>query len=122
MREIFRNASIVITVDDDPDDQAGGANHRYTAWSDATGLALCTVEFQHGPVKEAGVNGIQHVHLLAIIQHRLDSFQRGPFASAINEVTNGFVSAAMASEDTRTRRRQAAGVEGQNVLAIGVEK
>ena len=93
----------------------GGACHVYEVRSKSTveGFdVLATVTFQQGPIKEHGVNGVQHVDLLAIVRDRLDYFQAGPFKSPGNEVTAGFVSAAMASEDTRTRRRIIAGTEG----------
>ncbi len=57
-----------------------------------------------------------------ITQFAVDCFQRGPFASPVNEVTCGAVGAAIASENTRTRRRQLAGVEGTSAKAPGVER
>lgn len=111
----------VIVATDQPDPKAGGACHVYEV-RDNHGVVRGRIFFQHGPIGEAGVNGIQHTDLLAIIRDRLDCFQRGPFASPINEVTCGFVSAAIASEETRTRRRQLANVEGTNKMAVGVEE
>lgn len=96
----------------------GGACHVYEvravtpAEHPAGGDLLATITFQHGPIKEYGVNGVQHVDLLAIIRHRLDGFQSGPFASGVNDVTRGFIDAAMASDATRTRLRELAGTEG----------
>ena len=101
----------------------GGAHHRYQIVETGNlGRVLGEINLQLGPEGEAGVNGVQHVDLLAIVQHRLDCFQRGPFASPINEVTCGAVGAAIASENTRTRRRQLAGVEGTSAKAPGVER
>ena len=126
--------TIVVAVDA-PDPKAGGACHCYQV-RDRDGHILEVINFQHGPIGEAGVNGPQHVRgsdhdrvvgrvelhrravdLLAIIRDRLDCFQRGSFASPVNEVTCGFVSAAIASEETRTRRRALAGVEGTSKKA-----
>lgn len=93
----------------------GNACHVYEVRTKSTSEGfdvLATITFQQGPIKEHGVNGVQHVDLLAIIRDRLDFFQAGPFKSPGNEVTAGFVSAAMASEDNRTRRRVIAGTEG----------
>lgn len=112
--------SNTIHAIDNPDPNAGGACHVYEI-RDPNGVVLNVVRFQHGPIKEVGHNGVAERDLLEILQHRLDSFQRGAFASPINEVTAGFVGAALASTDTRTRRRVAAGVEGTNAKAIGVE-
>lgn len=118
--QIFKTLNTHVNVLDDPDQEAGGACHEYEITAD-DGTVLGKVSFQHGPVGEKGVNGVQHVDLLAIIQHRLDSFQRGPFSSAVNEVTCGFVGGAIVSEGIRTRRREVAGVEGTSRKAAGVE-
>lgn len=99
----------------------GGAHHQYHVIDTASGETLANIPLQLGPEQEAGINGVQHVDLLAIVQHRLDCFQRGPFASPVNEVTCGAVSAAIASENTQTRRRALAGVEGTSAKAPGVE-
>jgi hypothetical protein len=89
----------------------GGAHHRYEV-RDHAGNVLQLIEFQNGPIAEHGVNGVQHIDLLAIVEHRLDCFQAGPYASSTNEVACGFVGAAMRSDETRTRRRSLRGVEG----------
>lgn len=99
----------------------GNACHNYEIRDADTGELLGSVHFQEGPIAEHGRNGVQHADLLAIVLHRLDAFQSGPFASAVNEVTAGYVAAAIASEGTRTRRRRLAGVEGTGRKAPGVE-
>lgn len=113
---IFKTPDTIVSVTDQPDPAAGGACHVYEIRSQGGDLLLGTVSFQHGNVLDHGINGVQHLELLAIIQHRLDCFQKGPFSSAINEITSGFVSAAMGSEETRTRRRVAAGTEGTTTI------
>lgn len=117
MRTIHKTTNTEVRVLDLPDPKAGGACHQYEVLSQ-DGTVLCTVNFQHGPVKESGVNGVQAVDLLAILLHRMDCFQSGPFSSPTNEVTAGFLAAAIASEGTRERR--VAAVEGTSPV-IGVE-
>lgn len=117
---VASNGPRIVITNDKPGH--GGAHHEYFIINTATGAPLACVSFQNGPEVEHGINGVQHVDLLAIVQHRLDCFQRGPFASPVNEVTCGAVSAAIASENTRTRRRALAGVEGTSEKAPGVEK
>lgn len=120
-RTIHATEHTLIVATDVPDPKAGGACHNYEIRDRRTSEVLGHVHFQHGPIGEAGVNGVQHVDLLAIIRDRIDCFQRGPFASPINEVTCGHVGAALASEETRTRRRSLAGVEGTSQGAKGSE-
>jgi hypothetical protein len=98
----------------------GGAHHEYEIRT-KDGAVLGRVSFQNGPIGENGVNGVQHADLLIVVRDRLDCFQRGPYASGVNEVTCGHVGAAIAADETRTRRRALAGVEGTSAKAAGVE-
>jgi hypothetical protein len=108
---IADNEGTIVTVLDEADAQYGNVHHKYLI-TDKKENILCEINFQHGPISEKGVNGVQHLELLQVIQHRLDVLQRGPFSSPVNEATCGFIGAAIASEQTRTRRRTEAGVEG----------
>jgi hypothetical protein len=106
------NEETRVIVLDKADAQYGNVHHKYSI-TDKSGNVLCEINFQHGPVLERGVNGIQHLELLQVIQHRLDTLQQGLFPSPVNDVACGFVGAVIASEQTRTRRRTIAGVEGK---------
>jgi hypothetical protein len=110
MRIIHENTSTIVAALDGPG--PGNASHDYQVRDAKTGGVLLTLHFQKGPIGESGINGVQHADLLRIIEDRLDGFQSGAYASATNEVTCGFVSAAIASDETRTRRRWRAGTEG----------
>jgi hypothetical protein len=118
--QIHETETTTVHVLDEPDPNGGGTCHRYEV-RDLDGKVLGEFKFQQGAVKEHGANGMTDLDLLAILQHRYDGFQRGPFASASNEVTSGFIASAMASMSTRTRRREFAGVEGRDIAAKGVE-
>ena len=110
-----------VETSDFPDhENGGGANHLYSFTQD--GKPICGhILFQKGPVKEHGVNGIQHVHLLKVIEHRLVAFQNGPYASAYNEAMLEHIRSAIALDGERTRLRSEAGVEGTSQKAEGVE-
>ncbi len=71
------------------------------------------IEFQHGAVCEAGVNGVTNEALLAIVAHRLQGFQDGPMACPENREALLYVLGAICQLHNRTRRRLAAGVEGR---------
>jgi len=119
MTELRKTTNTTLTVDDLPDPAAGGGCHVYSV--STVGGPSQTIMFQHGPVKEAGVNGLQNEDLLAMVEHRLECFQRGPFASMLNEIALAHVRAALATLECRTARRGAAGVEGTNSPAATVE-
>lgn len=101
------NAQIKLTVVDEPGQ--GGACHEYRA---QVGDTVYAINFQNGPIKEAGVNGLTHEVLLAIIADRLESFQSGPYACTANAQALDAVNQAQEALQSRTRERMARGVEG----------
>jgi len=123
MREIkthetsLANQSIAISADD-WDEKYGNTSHAYAiTFVDKEGRdAYCSIEFQRGPIKEVGVNGITNEALLAILIDRLDGFQSGPFRCDENDVAREHLLDAMAVLKLRTKARLARGVEGTNVV------
>jgi hypothetical protein len=115
------NDRLQILVADEPG--AGGANHRYmiTGFNTQTNASYdgepedwMTVLFQNGPINEAGVNGITHEVLLAIVADRLRSFQAGPYACKANACALTHIEEAMHWLQQRTLERMRRGVEGTN--------
>jgi hypothetical protein len=108
------NEVLKIDVLDEPGQ--GNACHRYQiAWSegdDTSSPPRCVIEFQNGPIKEFGINGISNEALLAIVEDRLAGFQSGPFACDANQVALEHVRDAMETLHDRTIERVARGVEG----------
>lgn len=110
--------AITITADD-RDPQSGNMSHDYVITfaapeDGAPELAPVTVHFQHGPIKECGVNGITNEVLLALVIDRLEGAQTGPFASDDNATAIRACRDASEALAKRTRDRIARGVEGQN--------
>lgn len=79
----------------------------------------CLIKYQHGPVKEAGANGLHGECLRAIEIDRLESAQAGPFACRENALARTKLEESLMWGQQRTRRRRDAGAEGQNVRAKG---
>lgn len=111
------NDRIKIHVLDEPGD--GGACHVYGitwSWEHPDGrmgqAGGVTLSFQNGPIAEAGVNGITHEVLLAILVDRLEGFQAGPFACRENAIALTKVQEAQLWLQKRTRDRMGRGVEG----------
>lgn len=114
------NDKLRIEVTDAPG--SGGANHAYTISgfqpmkSDAPGaagtLATLPIYFQNGPIAEAGVNGVTHEALIAILLDRLRSFQAGPFACRENALALTKLEEAQHWLHHRTLARMQRGVEG----------
>lgn len=103
------NDAITILVTDEPGD--GGANHEYQINLGEI-QDVCHVQFQNGPIKETGFNGISNEALLAIVEDRLVGFQNGPFRCRENALVLTHLQTAMMWLHKRTRDRMARGVEG----------
>lgn len=102
------NDQLGLFVHDEPGD--GGACHVYSiAVPKGSHFYL---QFQNGPIAEAGVNGITHETLLAILVDRLECFQRGPFACRENALALTKIQEAQHWLHHRTRARMDRGVEG----------
>ena len=110
------NEVLTINVMDEPGH--GGACHKYEiCYSEAEGGGLLAgINFQNGPIKEFGVNGISGEALLAIVRDRLECFQRGPYACYTNGSALVSVIGAMTALASRTKERVERGVEGTNVV------
>ena len=106
------NHQLNVRVHDEPG--SGGANHVYSITGPAGvgGFPETGITFQDGPIKEAGVNGLTHEALLAILIDRMEGFQAGPYASAHNASALGHLRGALYDLQARTRDRIARQVEG----------
>lgn len=120
------NRAIRVTADD-VDPENGNASHRYEIAYRPKPVALLPgqqmqqdaeqrLEFQHGPIKEVGTNGITHEVLLAILIDRLECFQAGKFANTYNAAALDHLRKARAQLLDRTQERLDRGVEGTHSL------
>ena len=103
---------------------AGGACHRYDVVpSTPEGTPpmphqplFAYVHFQDGPIAEAGVNGCHHEDLLAILIHRLQGLQAGPYSCRENAAALRKLEQALNLLNSRTAARQRRGVEGTSAV------
>ena len=123
------NDTLTITVTDEPG--SGGANHCYVIgtgthegidWNRNASLPTdlkygdTAILFQNGPINIAGVNGVTHEVLLAILIDRMQGFQRGAYASDDNEQALTHMVYAQEALQRRTKARMLRGVEGTLVV------
>lgn len=111
------NEALRVIATDQP--APTGANHRYQILgpervygNERTPGFATDLRFQNGPIAEAGVNGITHEALIAVVIDRLEGFQSGPFACLENKVALDSLRKAQEVLMSRTRERAARGVEG----------
>jgi hypothetical protein len=77
---------------------------------------LARVDFQEGPIKEAGVNGVMNEDLIAMVICRLEGFQNSPFRCRENAVAITKLEEALMWLRKRTNDREARGVEGTHTV------
>lgn len=106
------NNALLIHADDR--DQSGGSHTYEMAITLPYGNVKDAgrIEFQKGPLKEAGLNGISDEALIAIVIDRLEGFQAGRFLSEYNANALRGLREALASLQKRTSDRESRGVEG----------
>ena len=80
----------------------------------ATGQVVNTIDFQKGPVREHGLNGLFIEDLLLIVKDQLEHFQASDFACVENEDTLFHVRNALHSTRSRQYERSLRGVQGHN--------
>lgn len=105
--------NVQINAVDEPGQ--GGACHQYRVSyetdSGTTG-GNKDIEFQNGPIKEFGVNGIPDEALYAILIDRLQGFQKGQYSCRENAIALTHLETALMWAQKRTHEREARGVEG----------
>lgn len=77
--------------------------------------ATVRLEFQNGPIGEAGPNGVTQEALAAVVIDRLEGFQSGKFACPENEKALAAFKSGLRALQKRTKARVARGVEGRSV-------
>lgn len=87
------------------------APHHFVV-TDTEGKVLSTVDFQEGPIKEVGVNGVHNEDLIAMVIARLQGFQNSPYACRDNAMAITKLEEAQLWLRKRTIGRENRGVEG----------
>lgn len=93
----------------------GGAHHDYIVQHRETGAVVATVGYQRGPrYDETSRLGLLDEHMLAIVAHRMECFQAGPFSSESNAKVLALINEARAELEARAQERAKRGVLGTN--------
>lgn len=75
-------------------------------------VGITTLNFQHGPVPEVGLNGISNEVLMAIVLDRLAFYQKGAFACRENALAYTKIEEGLLWLHKRTWDRMQRNVEG----------
>ncbi len=90
----------------------GNGHHHYLIVKKEDQSPLQIINFQDGPIGEAGINGVMDENFIAIVIDRLQGFQTGPYSSRYNAIAITKLEEALMWLQKRTRDREARGVEG----------
>lgn len=99
---------------EDLDDQKFNAPHHFTISNYETGDLLCKVDFQEGPIKEVGINGVSNEDLIIMVIARLEAFQKSDYFCYENEMALSYLNSALTALTLRTKRRTETDIEGTN--------
>lgn len=95
-----------------------GANHKYiiSHYNGERSVQNTLIDFQDGPIKEVGINGISNECLLAILLDRLEGFQSSAYSCHENQMALEKGQEMMMWLLQRTRLRMQRGVEGTHQI------
>lgn len=97
---------------EDYNEQKYNAPHHFTVRNVESGVTIGLVNFQEGPIKEVGINGVNNEDLILMVLSRLQSFQQTSFACRENEMAITKLEESLMWLRKRTQDREARNVEG----------
>ena len=101
---------------EDKENQQYGAPHHFEGRKAETGEVLQTVDFQCGPIKECGVNGLNNEDLLLMVLTRLNAFQDTEFKCRENALAITKIEESLMWLRKRTTEREMRNVEGTHTV------
>ncbi len=97
-------------------DYAFNAFHKFIVYMNENGQAIAEIDFQRGPIKECGVNGVANEDLILMVLTRLQQFQNSPYQCRENAIAITKLEEAVMWLRKRTLDRETRGVEGTNKI------
>lgn len=82
---------------------------------------LCEINFQEGPIKECGVNGVCNEDLINMVIERLECFQNTEFKCRENALAITKLEEALLWLRKRTMSREQKGIEGTHIVDVRKE-
>lgn len=92
------------------------APHHFNVETAEGNHPLCHIDFQEGPIKEVGVNGVTNEDLLLMVLSRLEAFQHSEYRSDENAEAIQCINEAMYALSKRTISREIREVEGTSAI------
>jgi hypothetical protein len=92
------------------------APHHFKVLTSDLEQVLAEVNFQNGPILEAGINGVMNEDLIAMVIVRLKAFQDSPFHCKENAMAITKLEETLLWLRKRTMGREQKGIEGTHKL------
>lgn len=97
-------------------EQKFNAPHHFEVANIETLEVVGRVDFQEGPIKENGINGVCNEDLILMVLTRLNSFQESEYRCRENAVAITKLEESLMWLRKRTMDREARGVEGTHTV------
>lgn len=101
---------------EDQSKQEYGAPHHFEVYGVDTQELIQKIDFQCGPIKECGVNGVNNEDLLLMVLARLQAFQNTDFKCRENACAITKIEEALMWLRKRTTEREMRNVEGTHTV------
>ena len=92
------------------------APHHFLVKSIEDDKTVSRVDFQEGPIKECGINGVNNEDLILMVITRLNAFQNSDYKCDENAEAVKHLEDALRVLRERTNKRAARGVEGTSTV------
>ena len=115
----FYTSDYTKVLHEDSENIKFNAPHHFlvTAVSESgVGHVVGQINFQEGPIKENGVNGVANEDLINMVLCRLEGFQQSEFACRENAIAIAKLQEALMWLRIRTNGRKIRGVEGTSQI------
>ena len=113
-RDLLTNKYTKVFYEEESE-QHYNAPHHFIV-KDLDGKMLSKIDFQEGPIKETGVNGVCNEDLINMVIERLESFQNSDFRCRENALAITKLEEALLWLRKRTMGREQRGVEGTHKM------
>lgn len=101
---------------EEPEEMKFNAPHHFQVRPSGDSLEILTeVDFQEGPCKECGVNGVGNEDLIVMVITRLEHFQKSGFSCRENAVAITKLEEALLWLRKRTMGREKKGIDGTHI-------
>lgn len=114
--DLLTNKYTEVWHEEESEMQFNAPHHFQVRPAEGSLQILAEIDFQEGPIKENGVNGVCNEDLIAMVITRLEHFNQSEFRCRENAVAITKLEESLLWLRKRTMGRESRGVEGTHVV------